>query len=75
MLELLVYCHAFASLRYPHHVAAVHGAVAGAMARCGQLLAGARRGRQTVTCSFDYWTERGLLCSLDRLDAYVSSMA
>jgi hypothetical protein len=75
MLELLVYCHAFASLRYPHHVAAIT-AVAGRMTtQCRHLFARASRSRQTVTCPFDYWTRQGLLGSLDRLDAYVSSMA
>lgn len=75
MLELLVYCHAFASMRYPHHVAAVTGVAGRMTAQCRRLLARAVRGRQTVTCPFDYWTKQGLLYSLDRLDAYVSSMA
>ena len=75
MLELLVYCHAFASMRYPHHVAAVAAAAGRMTALWRRFLARSLRGHQTVTCPFDYWTKQDLLCSLDRLDAYVSSMA
>ncbi len=75
MLDLLVYCHVFASMRYPHYVAAVSEAAATIRAQCGRFFAHAALRRQTVTCPFDYWSKQGLLCSLDRLDAYVSAMA
>ena len=79
MLDLLVYCQMycrlFASMRYPEHVAAVVEAAGRLQARCASLVAGAVGGRKTVTCPFDYWVEQGLARSLDRLDAYVCSMA
>jgi hypothetical protein len=80
MLDLLVYCHVFASMRYPHEVAAIMAAASRIKRQCANLLARALRDRQIVTHSieaypFDYWTHRSLLCALDRLDAYMSSMA
>jgi hypothetical protein len=75
MLDLLVYCHAFASMRYPHQVATVTEVAGRIRTRCDRLFARTVFRRQSVTCPFDYWNNQGLLCSLDRLDVYVSSMA
>jgi hypothetical protein len=80
MLDLLAYCHIFASMRYPHEVAAVVAAADRIKMQCANLVAGVLRARRSAAhsvsaCPFDTWTHQGLLCTLDRLDAYVTSMA
>ncbi len=75
MLDLLTYCYVFASMRYPGEVAAAAAFIAEIRTQSARLFARALLRRQTVTRPFDTWTKQGLLCSLDRLDAYVSAMA
>jgi hypothetical protein len=71
MLELLLYCHMFASLKYAGEIMAVTEFVGELKAR---LLALAP-GRREPACGFGFWSERELRLSLDRLDAYVTSAA
>jgi hypothetical protein len=80
MLELLLYCHMFAKLRYAAEIAAVTDAVTDFFGRTkvrqrvrqgvrhAQWLAPGARRRDVA---FGFWTEQ----SLDRLDAYVRSAA
>jgi hypothetical protein len=72
MLELLLYCHMFANMRYAGHVAAVTDLLGSAMAWCRRWLA---PGRTEPASMFECWVERELMRSLDRLDAYVTSTA
>jgi hypothetical protein len=80
MLELLLYCHMIASLKYAGHIAAAADFIGSAKAQCSRLLAAVMSGREQprskqLASMFDCWTERELTRSLDRLDAYVTSMA
>ncbi len=75
MLELLLYCHMIANLKYAGPIAAVADFIGSAKTQCRRLLAGAISGRKQAAAGFDCWTERELMRSLDRLEAYVSSMA
>jgi hypothetical protein len=80
MLDLLTYCYVFANMRYPGEVAAAAAFLADLRTQCVGLVGRVLPGRRTVEssacgCPFDDWTKQGLLCSLERLDAYVSSMA
>jgi hypothetical protein len=72
MLELLLYCHMIANLKYAGHIAAVADFVGRAKSQLGALVL---PGRTQPASMFDCWTERELTRSLDRLDAYVASMA
>jgi hypothetical protein len=72
MLELLLYCHMFAAMRYAGHIAAVTDFLGGARAWCRRWLA---PGRTEPAPMFACWIEGELTRSLDRLDAYVTSMA
>jgi hypothetical protein len=79
MLELLLYCHLFAKLRFAAEIAAVTDA---AMELIGRTKANYARwraqagygGKMPVT-AFGFWTERDMLQALDRLNAYVASAA
>jgi hypothetical protein len=80
MLELLLYCHMIANLKYAGHIAAAVDFIGSAKAQCSRLLAAVMSGREQprskqLVSMFDCWTERELTRSLDRLDAYVTSMA
>jgi hypothetical protein len=75
MLELLLYCHMFANMRFAGHIAAAADFIGAAKMRCDRLLAPAMRGSREPGSAFIDWTEAELMRSLDRLDAYVSSMA
>ena len=75
MLDLLIYCHIFASMRYSAELAAAAALATRIRTQCARWAAHVVARRQARSCPFDYWTDQGLLCSLDRLDAYVSSMA
>lgn len=76
MLELLLYCHLFAKLRFAGEIAAVTDAVTDFVG-----LAKARNARWLVSehreqaFAFGCWTERDLSSALDRLNAYVASAA
>jgi hypothetical protein len=79
MLELLLYCHMFAKLRYAAEIAAVTDAVmsfAGCTkARDGQWRGAAAPSRDAAASVFGFWTEQDLGRALDRLNAYVASAA
>ncbi len=74
MLELLLYCHMFANMRYAGHVAAVTDFLGSAMVWSRRWLAPVAPGRTEPASMFECWVERELMRSLDRLDAYVASM-
>jgi hypothetical protein len=75
MLELLLYCHMFASLKYAGEIMAVMDFIGAVKLRCSRLLATPLPGRGEPASSFAFWTEQELIRSLDRLDAYVASVA
>ena len=75
MLELLLYCHMIANMKYAGHFAAVADFIDRMKAQCTGLLAPIVSGRKQPASVFDCWTEQALVRSLDRLDAYVTSMA
>ena len=75
MLELLLYCHMFASLKYAGEIMAVMDFIGAVKLRCNRLLARALSGRSQQASSYGFWTEQELIRSLDRLDAYVASVA
>jgi hypothetical protein len=75
MLELLFYCYMFASLKYAGELMAVMNFAGAVKLRCNRLLATARHGRSPQAASFSFWSEQELTRSLDRLDAYVASVA
>jgi hypothetical protein len=70
MLELLLYCHMFANMRFAGHIAAAADFIGETRMRCGHLLAPLVRGRGEPADGPWLWTEQ-----LDRLDAYVGSLA
>jgi hypothetical protein len=82
MLELLLYCHMFAKLRYAGEIAAITDGVMDFIGRTkarhglwdGLLPAPVRR-RREAAFGFGFWSEQDLMQSLDRLDAYVGSVA
>ena len=75
MLELLLYCHMIANMKYAGHFAAVADFIDRMKAQCTRLLAPIVSGRRQPAAVFDCWTEQTLVRSLDRLDAYVTLMA
>jgi len=75
MLELLLYCHMFANVKYAGEIAAVMDFVGSLKSRCKRLLAPAAAGCREPVSAFGFWTELELARSLDRLDAYVGSVA
>jgi hypothetical protein len=79
MLELLLYCHLFAKLRFAAEISAVTDAavelVARTKAHYARWQAQAGYGRKAPVTAFGFWTERDMLQALDRLNAYVASAA
>jgi hypothetical protein len=75
MLELLLYCHMIANLKYADHFAAVTAFIATVKAQCDCLFAPVAPGRKQLAPVFAGWTEQELARLLARLDAYVVSMA
>jgi hypothetical protein len=75
MLELLLYCHMIANMKYPGHFAAVTVSIATVKAQCDRLLAPAASGREELTQPFAGGMEQELASLLARLDTYVASMA
>jgi hypothetical protein len=75
MLELLLYCHMIANMRFAGHIAAVVDFIGEAKLHCSRLFAPVVRGSREPASAFGAWTERELMRSLDRLEVYVSSMA
>jgi hypothetical protein len=79
MLELLLYCHLFAKLRFAGEIAIVTDAamelVERAKAHAAHRLARTSYGRKAPVPVFGFWTERDMVQALDRLNAYVVSAA
>jgi hypothetical protein len=75
MLELLLYCHMIANMKYAGHFAAVTAFIAMVKAQCDRLFASGASGRKHLAPVFEGWTEQELVRLLARLDAYVASMA
>jgi hypothetical protein len=79
MLELLLYCHLFAKLRFAAEIAVVTDAVmelvALAEAHYAHWLPRAGSRRKPQITAFGFWTERDMVQALDRLNAYVASAA
>ncbi len=83
MLELLLYCHMFAKLRYAAEIAAISEAVIDLVDRMRARYAfspvawsaSAAPARPTKTLPFGAWTERDIATALDRLNAFVASAA
>ncbi len=74
MLELLLYCYIFASVKYAAEITAVMDFVGALKLRCNRLVT-ARHGCGQQASSFGFWSEQELIRSLDRLDAYVAAVA
>lgn len=74
MLELLLYCHMIANMRFAGHIAAVVDFIGEAKMHGSRLFAPVRGSREPAS-AVGSWTERELVRSLDRLEVYVSSMA
>jgi hypothetical protein len=79
MLELLLYCHLFAKLRFASEIAIVSDAAIEFLERtrvyAARWVARAEYGRKTPGPAFGFWTERDMVQALDRLNAYVVSAA
>ena len=75
MLELLLYCHMIANLKYPGHFAAVTAFIATVKAQCDRLFTPVASGRKQLAPAFAGGMEPELARMLARLDAYVASMA
>ena len=79
MLELLLYCHMFAKLRYATEIAVVTEAVMDFIGRAKQRhlqwLGSDAPYRGEPEFAFGAWTEREMTRALDRLNAYVASAA
>ena len=71
MLELLLYCHMLANIRFAAEIAAVMDFVESLKTRCRHLFAPAAASRREPAYVYSLWLEQ----SLDRLDAYVGSAA
>ena len=71
MLELLLYCQMFARLRYAGEIMSVMDFIGDLTTRCRRLVAPAAANRGEPVSSFGFLTEH----ALDRLDAYVGSVA
>jgi hypothetical protein len=70
MLELLLYCHLFAKLRFAAEIAIVTDVAMELIER-----AKARYARKVPVEAFGFWNERDIVHALDRLNAYVVSAA
>jgi hypothetical protein len=79
MLELLLYCHMVANMKYADHFAAVTAFIAMVKAQCDRLFASVAPPvascRKHLAPVFEGRTEQELVRLLARLDAYVASMA
>jgi hypothetical protein len=75
MLELLLYCHMLANIKYAGQIAAVVAFAGRVKTRCVRYVAPSATGRAQPVFAPCWLSERDMLRSLDRLDAYVSSMA
>lgn len=79
MLELLLYCHMFAKLRYATEIAAVTDVVMDLIGRAKKrhlrLLGSVAPYRREPGFAFGAWTEGDVAQALDRLNAYVASAA
>jgi hypothetical protein len=79
MLELLLYCHLFAKLRFAGEIAAITDAAMELVARIKVRTSHwpARTGydAKAPVSAFAFWTEGDLAQALDRLNAYVVSAA
>ena len=75
MLELLLYCHMIANMKYPGHFAAVTAFIATVKAQWDRLFAPVASGRKQLAPLFAGGMEQELARLLVRLDAYVASMA
>ena len=79
MLELLLYCHLFAKLRFAGEIAIVTDMamelIARAKAQAAHWLARTGYGRKAPVTVFGFWTERDMAQVLDRLNVYVASAA
>jgi hypothetical protein len=71
MLELLLYCHTFARLRYAGEIMLVMDFIGDLTTHCRRLVAPAAANRREPVCAFGFLTEH----ALERLDAYVVSAA
>ena len=77
MLELLLYCHTIANMKYPGYFAAVTAVIATVKAQCDRLFAPAALAASSskqLAPVFAGRTEQELVRLLARLDAYVASM-
>ena len=79
MLELLLYCHLFAKLRFAGEIAIVTDAamelVERAKARTAHWLPRTEYGRKAPVPAFGFWNERDMAHAFDRLNAHVLSAA
>jgi hypothetical protein len=75
MLELLLYCHIIANMKYAGHFAAVTAFIATVKAQCDRLFAPVVPGRKQLAPVFTGGMEEELARLLVRLEAYVASMA
>jgi hypothetical protein len=75
MLELLLYCHMIANMKYAGHFTALTAFIAMVKAQCDRLFASATFDRKHLAPVLESWTEQELVRLLARLDADVASMA
>lgn len=79
MLELLLYCHLFAKLRFAGEIAFVTDAVMDLIgqgkARYAPWFGSPVPKRRESILAFGCWSEPDLARALDRLDAFVTSVA
>jgi len=77
MLELLLYCHLFAKLRFAGEIAIVTDVAMELVERAKVHAAHwlAPTGCKAPIPVFGFWTERDMVQALDRLNAYVVSAA
>ena len=76
MLELLLYCHLFAKLRFAGEIAIVTDVAMELVARAKAHAAlWSARTRRVPGPVYGFWTERDMVQALDRLNAYVVSAA
>jgi len=78
MLELLLYCHMIANMKYPGYFAAVTAVIATVKAQCDRLfapVAPVASCRNQLAPVFAGEMEQELARLLARLEAYVASMA
>jgi hypothetical protein len=77
MLELLLYCHMIANMKYPGYFVAITAVIATVKAQCDRLFAPAApvaSRRKQLAPVFAGGMEQELVRLLARLDAYVASI-